>query len=123
EIGQDSNRARPEAAPLQQRADVGRRARFGDQDEDAPAGLQRRGAKGARTRRLGGGRGCNRSSGRPTALPPATSSSGEPRRAVASDTDEGWGSTVTRSAPSNRTRVEPIPCSIESPLASTTITV
>ena len=39
----------------------------------------------------------------------STSSSGQPSRAAASDTDDGWGSTVTARGAEQPTRVEPMP--------------
>ena len=59
-------------------------------------------------------------SGRPTTLTTGTSSSGQPRRAQASDALDGCGSTVTLPAPSSSVTARPIPKNIGSPLASTT---
>ena len=58
--------------------------------------------------------------GRPTMLTTSVSSSGQPMRAAASETEEGCGNTRTRSTPSRRTSVLPMPKNIGSPLARTT---
>ncbi len=58
-------------------------------------------------------------SGRPTSEIVATSCNGQPRRAAASDSDDGAGSTRSSSAGSCRASVAPTPNNIGSPLAST----
>lgn len=72
-----------------------------------------------RTRRPGWRAARRAAGGRPTRLTTSTLSTGQPSRAQASDTDDTCGSTRTRSAPTSRTSVEPIPWNIGSPLAST----
>lgn len=60
------------------------------------------------------------SAGRATALTSSTSPCAQPRRAHASANADGCGITSTRPGPALRTSVAPTPCSIGSPLASTT---
>ncbi len=63
----------------------------------------------------------SRATGRPTSVITSTSSTGQPSRAQAYETDEGCGSTRTPAAPSSAVSARPIPWNSGSPLASTAI--
>ena len=59
-------------------------------------------------------------SGRPTRLTTSTSSTGQPRRAHASEIEDGCGSTSRLWGPNSSTSARPMPKNIGSPLARTT---